>query len=236
VYDLSQLNLSSMTECSTQLRRLGKNADSMEEAAGEIVRFLYDSIGSSGDRACALVRFYKTHPYGELPEDLQEFARTSSPDVRPATRCLTLLATVGDVPEWNDRRQSRGHRAIPLPSEQTVAQAPMVAQLMRQLGLDVTALLSQDSSVIVDASQRTFNVFHVQDAVDSPYIPAQDFVRNHGISSVLGFGGILPTGDLFAVILFSREHIPANTAELFKPLSLSAKVAVVPFAADQVFA
>ena len=236
MYDLSQLTLSAMTDCSTRLRRLGKDATSMEDAANRVVQFLYDHIGVNGERACAMVRFYKTHVLGDLPPDLQAFARGSDAGLNDATRCLTLLATVGDEPAWNDRRRSRGHQAIPLPSPQTVAQAPMVAQLMRQLGLDVSAVLSPDESLIVDASQRTFNVFHVQEALGSPYIPAQDFVEKHSIASVLGFGGILPTGDLYAVILFSRETIPPSTAELFKPLSLSAKVAVVPFAAERVFA
>ena len=43
------------------------------------------------------------------------------------------------------------------------------------------------------------------EAAGSPYIPAQeDFVQPVGIRSVLGFGGMLPGGDIFVVILFSR--------------------------------
>lgn len=236
MYDLTNLSLSAMTECSTRLRRLGHGAESMEDAAGQIVRYLYDNIGVDGERACAMARFYKTHAYADLPADLQAFAGSGVDEITDRTRCLTLLATAGDEPEWNDRRASRGHQAIPLLSPQAVAQAPMVAQLVRQLGVDVFELLAPRQSLIVDSEQRTFNVFHVRDAVGSPYIPAQDFVSRYSIASVLGFGGLLPTRDLFAVILFSRAVIPAVTAELFKPLSLSVKVAVVPFAEEQVFA
>ena len=53
--------------------------------------------------------------------------------------------------------------------------------------------------------------------------------------SVLGFGGLLPDGNLFVVILFARAYIPHETAELFKTLALSAKLAVLPFVGGRVF-
>ncbi len=209
----------------------------MEDAATGIVRFLYDNLVVGDERACPLIRFYKTHALGGLPPDLQDFARAAKGNhgLHQLTKCLTLVATVGDQPEWNDRRMSSGHQAIPLPSPKTVAEAPMVAQLMMQLGLDIAAVISPDPSLLIDVAETTCNVFHVPDAVGSPHIPAQDFVARHGIQSVVGFGGFLPAGDLFTVILFSRHAIDVEVAELFKPLAISAKVAVVPFDGDQVF-
>ena len=55
-------------------------------------------------------------------------------------KCLTLLASTGDEPEWRDRHRSRGHQAIPLPSADIVEQAPMVAQLINQLGVPLPQL------------------------------------------------------------------------------------------------
>lgn len=236
-YDLSRLSLSDMTECGATLRRLGAEAASMEAAAGEIVRFLREALVDGGqEAACPLIRFYKTHGLGELPRDLQEFARgAGGPDLGPETRCLTLLSTTGEEPDWNDRRKSRGHQAIPLPSPEAVKQLPMVIQLVRQLGLDPGQVVSPDPRLMVDAAQRTFNVFYVPEAEGSPHIPAQDFVRRYRIASVLGFGGLLPAGELFSVILFSRVHLTQESAELFKPLSLSAKMPVLRFAGGQVF-
>jgi len=209
----------------------------MEEAATAVVRFLYDNLDDgAGRRACALVRFYKTHLMGSLPPDLAEFARaTAGAEVTPQTRCLTLLATVGDEPEWNDRRLSRGHRAIPLQSAEAIHRMPMILQLVQQLGFDPKHVAAPNTELLVDTTERTFNVFYVPQALGSPYIPAQDFVEKHGIASVLGFGGLLPPGELFAVILFSREPIAADTAELFKPLSLSARMAVLPFSGGSIF-
>jgi hypothetical protein len=234
MYDLSRFTLREMTECGRALRVMGTGAGSMEEAANRIVRFLYDSLRDGrGERGCVLARCFKTHPFGALAPALQRLAHEALGEetAAPAMRCLTLLATAGDQPEWNARSASAGHQVIPLPSERGVARIPMIAQLIRQLGLEVGSVLQPDPAVVADLQQRTFNVFHVPDATGSPYVPAQDdFVIRFGVRSVLGFGGVLPRGDLFAVILFARVPLPRETAELFKPLALSAKLAILPFA------
>lgn len=237
-YILRGLSLSDMTECGAQLRRLGRDASSMEDAANRVVRWLYAQLADdAGGPACAMVRFYKTQLLADLPDDLAAFAREAAgEDLPPHTRCLTLLASAGDEPEWNDRRSSRGHRAIPLQSPEAIRQMPMILQLVQQLGFDPSQVAAPSPALLVDSAEHTFNVFYVPTAHGSPFIPAQDgFVVKYGIESVLGFGGLLPPGELFSVILFSRVPITPDTAELFKPLSLSARMAVLPFSGGQVF-
>ena len=46
-----------------------------------------------------------------------------------------------------------------------------------------------------------------------------EFVIPFGIRSVLGFGGMLPSGNVFAVILFAQIHVPRDIAEFFKTLA-----------------
>ena len=58
----------------------------------------------------------------------------------------------------------------------------------------------------------------------SPHVPAQDFVEAHGIRSALGFGGMLYTGDFYAVVLFSKTPIASDTAQLLKIFSLAVRV------------
>ncbi len=241
MYDLTRFTLGDMAECGAILRKLGAEAPSMEVVADRIVRHLYDHLRDkqTGTRACALVRCFKTSAYATLDADLQAYVRRlfGPQPVVPALKCLTLLATAGVEPQWNARHASVGHRAIPLPSAAIVAASPMLSQLMHQFGLEVSALLEPDPKLLVDLEQKTYNVFHVTEAVGSPYVPAQqDFVRPYGIRSVLGFGGLLPSGDLFAVILFARVPIPRETADLFKALALSTKLALLPFAGETIFA
>jgi hypothetical protein len=230
-----------MTHFGAELRRLGSKAASMEEAADRVVRSLYDSLraGSGEARACALVRVFVTHPFGQLSGDLQRFALDvlGADDAPARMKCLTLLASAGDEPAWNSRRSSAGHKALPLPSEEVVGRSPMIARLITQLGVEIGSLIGSDGNLVMDTQQHTFNVFHVADAVGSPYIPAQrEFVVPHGIRSVLGFGGLLPPGELFATILFSRAPIPREVANLFKTLALNVKVALLPYAGARVFA
>lgn len=241
MYDLSRFTLSDMTRCGAELRKLGATAASMEETAGRIVRHLHTELGSAtgSERACVLVRMFVTVPYARLDEEHRRFAIPLLGTHVPADtmKCLTLLATAGEVDAWNDRRRSSGHLALPLPSEESVARSPMISQLIRQLGIEAGSLLAADPALVMDLQQHTFNVFHVPDAVGSPFIPVQqEFVLPHGVRSVLGFGGLLPPGELFATILFSREPISRDVADLFRTLALNVKVAMLPFAGARVFA
>jgi hypothetical protein len=240
--DLSTFSLGDVVRCTSELRRSAAGATSMEEAADRIVGRLYQTIvdDATGKPSIALVRLFKTHPYGGLEPEQRAFADRLlaglvAPD--PSMRCLTLLSTRGEQPAWNDRRSSRGHAAIPLPSERIVESAPMISQLIGQLGVDVSALLRPDPAMIVDLAQRTYSVFHVPEAKGSPYIPAQDeFVIPFGIRSVLGFGGMLPSGNLFATIMFTRTHVPRETADLFANVALAVKLAILPFDGGATFA
>ena len=223
-----------MTECGAALRKLGSGAQSMEDAANEVVRYLYYHLidGETSERAMALVRLFKTHPYEHLDEPLRAFADNVLGDVplTPDTKCLTLLASVGDEPEWNSRAGSAGHKAIPLPSEELVRQFPMISNLVKQFGLELSSVVDPDPSCLRDFEQTTYNVFLVPEARGSRYVPAQEeFVVPYGIKSTMGFGGVLPSGNLFAVIMFSRVAILQDMADMFKPLALAAKVALLPF-------
>lgn len=239
MYDLRSFRLAEMNDLCSAMRRISAGAQTMEQVAGRAVTLLYDELGAGPERACALVRLYKTHMYGELEGAQQEFARRILGETSPDSRlpCLALLATRGDEPAWNDRRRSRGHQAIPLPSERMLSGAPMIAELVRQMGVDVRTLLAtEQDAIMLEAEQRSYNVFHVPESLGSRYIPAQDeFVRPYGIHSVLGFGGVLPLGGMFAMILFSRAGIDRDTAEAFKPVAVALKVALVPFAAGPFF-
>ena len=241
MYKFSDFAFSDMVDCGAWLRRVARAAGSMDEAADLVVSYLYRSLrDDAGDPACELVRCFVTLPFAELIPELQQFGRTVlGREPHAHTKCLTLLATAGRLPEWNDPRRSTSHRAIPLVGEQMVAQSPMIFQLITQFGLDVETLLepAPDADLILDLEQRTYNVFHVAEATASPHVPAQEsFVVPFGIRSVLGFGGILPGGNLVAFILFARCPISPETASLFKSLALAAKLAVMPFARGPIFA
>ncbi|HEX8254013.1 MAG TPA: hypothetical protein VF846_12775 [Thermoanaerobaculia bacterium] len=239
-YILNRFGFSDMMDSRGRLRDLfADDPATFEDAAERAVEFFRrELVNEQGQPACALVRFFKTHPYADLPEDLQAVVRDASPDAAsvPDLRCLTLIATRGDQPDWNSRLTSRGHRAIPLMSVEMVQQAPMIAQLITQLGLPIANVVRPSRALLLDQEQTTHNVFYVSRALGSSHIVAQEeFVVRYGIQSVLGFGGLLASGDLFAVILFSKVAIPPDAADQFRVVGLNLKIAILPYARRTLF-
>jgi hypothetical protein len=91
-------------------------------------------------------------------------------------------------------------------------------------------VIKPDPKLLLDTEQKTYNVFYVSEAPGCPHIPAQkEFVIPYSIKSVLGFGGVLPSGDIFAVIMFLKVPVSKEIANFFKTLSLNIKIAVLPF-------
>ncbi|MDQ3674328.1 MAG: hypothetical protein M3365_08140 [Gemmatimonadota bacterium] len=226
-YDLSRFDLGDMLKSSLRLREATEGAATLELSAQRVCRFLYEELHGPGtERACALVRCYKTHPFGSLDRDLQDFATRLMEGAHPAPtmKCLVLMATIGQAASWNSRFLSQGHCAIPLPSPEIVEKAPMISQLIKQMGLELSSVLMPSPEIVKQLAGKRHGVFYVEEAAGSAYIPAQkEFVERHGIRSVLGFGGMLGTGELFAVILFATVHVPPNTAQRFRTLALDVK-------------
>jgi len=226
-YDLTTFGLGEMLKCSPRLRETATGAPTFEAAAQRVCRFLYDELrDADGERQCALIRCYKTHSFGSLEPDLQAFARGVMGVAQPwpTMKCLTLMATVGQSAAWNARHLSRGHRAMPLPSPEIIEKAPMISQLIKEFGLELSSVLQPSPEVVRELAGKRHGVFHVEDALGSPYIPAQqEFVVRFGIRSVLGFGGLLVNGDLFAVILFATVRVSQGSADRFRTLALDVK-------------
>ncbi|MCA1710607.1 MAG: SpoIIE family protein phosphatase [Actinobacteria bacterium] len=233
--DLADWRLSDVVTACSRLRASARGATSMESAAQAVISFLRDSFidASTGKPAFVLARLFKTEELQNLPPALRELGTRLSLGAAGSSRFLTLLATAGDDPAWCDRRLSRGHQLLPVTSAEALANAPMVSALVSQLGLPVATVVQGASE---EASTRAdFDVFHVQQASGSPAVPGQDFVDEHEVKSVLGFGGLLPSGHTFAVVLFSRVEIPPATARLFRTVAVSVKLALMPSVAAPLF-
>ena len=80
-----------------------------------------------------------TCEYESLDDSLSRFVADRFPDLapEPETKCLTLMGTVGDEPDWCDIDRSQGHRSVPLISEEWVKQIPMIARPVAELGLEI---------------------------------------------------------------------------------------------------
>jgi hypothetical protein len=236
---LTHFGLAEMLRWGIELPQLIAAAGSLEEAGQAITRRIYDdALSPAGARECALVRFYVTHPCATLPADLKQFAHAQmggreSPE---ELQCLALLGTSGDEPAWNNRHLSRAHQAIPLPSVREVSRAPMIGQLLRSLGVRPEAVVAPRPELMRGLAARTFDVFYVPDAVGSAHIPDQEFVERYGVRSVVGMGGALPRGGVYALLLFSRAEIAESAVERFRNLAHDLTQALSEFGPERTFA
>lgn len=208
------------------LRATVGKTPALENAAELVARQLYATF----EATTALARVYAVVPYRDLTPSVTAFvdqlaSKSGQGDhIHPDTPVLTLLATHGTKAEWCDRTKSKGHVGIPLVSAQFVQAIPMVARLLKELGVDLAWL---DAAAEVNARRLLggFNgLFFVDDAATAKdslgrlIIPAQDFVEEQGIKSVFGMGGFYPDNTLIAIIVFARETLKRSQVERFTSL------------------
>jgi hypothetical protein len=199
-------------------------AASVTDAATRFVSALADRFSS-----VILARVYGTVPYGKLPEPEQRFAarlaeshgRTS---LTADTPTLVLLGSRGRKQEWNDRLASQDHLAIPLLSKEFVGGIPMLASLLREIGLNLDWLDSPGEALTRPLMGGFNGVFFVpsarlgRDGQGRQVIPAQDFVAAHDVQSVFGMGGSYPWGGFVTAIIFTNETLSRASAERYAPL------------------
>ncbi|MBI2898671.1 MAG: hypothetical protein HYY17_00655 [Planctomycetes bacterium] len=191
------------------------------EASTLLSSELYDRCrcGATQERALVLSRVYLSLPFSTLDAGGQAFAREKF-GLQPAPRdlFLALVGTHGDRPEWCDRAKSNGHRAIPL-NRTTVATVPMLARCFQQIGFDLDVVLKPGEGIHTEGVSRSFGLFHVEQALGSPFVPAQeDFVKSCGVQSVLGCGTMLPDGAVSIWIGFLRGKVTQQAAVPLIPM------------------
>lgn len=213
-----------MREVERSVQKATRGCATLEEAAQRYTSLLYTRFEDS----VVLARLFATTRYRDLPEThrryVDELASSAgvTDRVSPDMLTLSLLGTSGVEPDWNDRRRSRGHVAIPLVSSAFIGAIPMVARLLHELGLGFDWVDSGDAEAVLKTLGSINGVFHVADAstaVDVQgrrIIPARDFVEKYGVRSVLGVGGAyIGTPTFIVVIVFCRDEVSRERAEEF---------------------
>jgi hypothetical protein len=209
-------------ELSKLVRTQISGCSHLETAAQDLVAKLYDRFGES----IVIARVFLTVPFHVLPDASRKFVEqlAGSAELKPATPVLTLIGTRGKEADWNDRRKSRGHVGIPLLSSAFVDGIPMISRLLSELGVPLEWADQHDPSVVIEKLGGAAGLFYVENAAEAvdrqgrKIIAAQDFVSQYGVQTVFGIGTVYDTGQMLVVVVFCRDLVSREAAELFPPL------------------
>lgn len=239
MYNQTPFTLRNLAKCSLVLRQFGRNSASMQETSQKIADYIYQYFYDSerSQNSCVLVRIFKTHPYGELDDSLQASARSLMQNKIPPyeMKCWTLLASAGKEPQCNYADEAP-NIVIPLVNEELVAQMLPISERILELGLDIPTVLGIADEKMLEMEPKLLNIFYIASAKNSPFIAEKNsLVIPYEVKSVLGIGGLLPSGSLFMVELFFNIKISFKIAEVLNILAVAVKTALLPFDGEVVF-
>lgn len=219
--EISSVDIGTIFSLTKRITDETKDCSTLAEAAQTTTSLLYETFAGS----IALARLFVTVPFGKLPLENRRFVNHLAEnkgiiaEIGDETPVLSLLGTRGKMPNWNDRRLSAGHIGIPLTSSAFINEIPMIANLLQNMGVNLTSFDHQDMH-LVTKTIITSAIFYVEDAAKTvdkqgrKIIAAQDFVDEHGIKTVFGLGGTYTMADVFlTLIIFCRETVEKSRAE-----------------------
>ena len=240
MYDLTQFSLRDMSEFGLTLRQISKDADNIEDVSNRIIQYLDQNLidQKTGKKSCALVHFFTTHAYGELPKNSQKsvngYFESEQPD--PQLKCLTLLASTGQYPDWNSGESYQKNLVIPLGNEHEISGIDLMSKLIQSWGIDQNIFFNN----ILESQRNLEKVGLTLLNFDQALTHSKFLSENLGlivsnVQSILGVWGQLPSGHLFIVLMFLKVRVPKKTLDLIRPMALNIKTAILPFDGDSVF-
>jgi hypothetical protein len=231
---------------------LGSKMKSFADASWQQIEALREDVAGTGDAATlveagqrfvelfrgafdsiVLARSFIVLPANALPATERAFAArlAGATPLTDATRVLCLLGSTGRSTNWNDRSASQAHLAIPLLSAAAVHEAPMIAKLLSDLGVDLQALDIGGSIATRQMLGGLNGTFFVQDArtaLDAHgrhVIAAEGFAEAFGIRTVFGMGGAYVDGTIAVAIFFCSEELDRLVVDRFPSFISSFKMA-----------
>ena len=183
---ISKLSFKDVVELQNKIKKIEDNHYTLAGAAQEYMSILFDELKES----IILTRLFATIPYANLPKRNKEFVMDLassggiSDKIKDDTLILSLLASRGVKPEWNDPCNSIGHVGIPLASSDFIDKIPMMSRLLNQLGAGIDWIEEKDTKLVAQVFKSISGVFYVENAeteVDNKgrkIIVAENFVRD----------------------------------------------------------
>ncbi len=242
MFDLRKFSLEDMTQIGRDWRNLGAAAGGIPAAAEHIVRYVQNQLidGESGEPVCLLTNLYITVRGKALSPALREIALKKLSDSTISLSqlwCLRLIASAG-MPAANEFAiATPDPQVIPIPNAQSVAQYPLFEQLLSQMGISAEYLIQDDPTLTLELAASPLNIFLIPNLEKTPQLLRPNTILiPQETHSLFGIGGMLPSGQFFFLLMFSKIEMKHEMVELFKPLALSLKLALLPYVNQTVVA
>jgi diguanylate cyclase (GGDEF)-like protein len=236
--DLADLSLPGLLRCGDAIRDLGRAATGFDGAARSIVRHLRGELRHPvSGQGCDLVCLYRTRRHPHPAPDGGDAGGTALQSLGSLGGAeAAALALVARAAAGGDRSDAPGPavpEAIGAADRQAAALLPVIARLVRQLGVEAPRAAALAPELVPDRGRGRSHVFLVPGLATPGLAGDGDRVRIPEIGSVLGFGDRLPSGEHVAVVLFSRTPVSRQAASLLGVLAHSVTLALLPFLDDR---
>lgn len=213
--------------CLARVRQLISESDSLPAFLQAISTLLQQSFVNelTDTPEIVLARCFISRPFASLSIEDQMLVRTQygGDEILPTSPFLVLEGSAGVVEGWNAPKQSSRYRVVPLNVPEFASRFPMFAEVLRQLQFVVAG--ESVGALDIESVGSSTQVFSVNGAVGSPFIPAQDeFVVPFGIRAAVGCGGVFGEGQCFVLLLFTRVAISERAMELLRLIALSIRL------------
>jgi hypothetical protein len=158
---ISDMQTNSFKELQKMIRDQKDSFTSYEDAAQEFMGKFYEKFSDS----VVLSRIFLTAPYSKLPLKNKQFVdkltqiHSLTDLVNDNTLILSLVGSAGLENEWHDRKNSKNHVGIPLASADFIDEVPMMSRLLKQLGLNLNYIASDDTKLVKHTLGRMNGVF-----------------------------------------------------------------------------
>ncbi|MCF6148076.1 MAG: HAMP domain-containing histidine kinase [Candidatus Kuenenia sp.] len=225
--NINELSIGEIFLLSKHIKEQCKDLTCMEEIAQNMMRILYCSFTMEKEmNPVVLARFFKVCQYEHLPENIQHYImrKENREYISPENKYLTLLGTWGDMKEWRERTRSTNCQAFSMNNPDLLNNFPMISALFSQIGFEFPEAALPDKSIMIEGMHKKYGIFCVEEARGSSFIPKQDeFVKPYDVQSVIGFGGMYSTGNIYAVVVFTRKKLNREKAKLFLSINPAIK-------------
>lgn len=206
----------------------------------DVVEAYNNTVYDEFETSLVLSRGFLTVPYEFLPLGHQEYAKRRASDaglidlLKGSTPVNTLVATKGRLTSWSSVYDSKDHMAIPLLSEEFVDSLPMIAHLLRALGLtqewkNSDSFISQRSTV-----KHQVGYLCIEDPLNDlddqgrRIVPDTQFIEDFGVRSVFAIAGTVFGGSKLILTFFSKDPVDARSIQTLLPLINYLKSIIVP--------